>query len=315
MRRLLIVAITALATAVALLAAVPSAQAAASCTPGTTSGGSSVHYCPIWIPSGGAPVYSSTAQGSGVVDHLLVGGSANWFYCQVEGETATTGDYTSSNWAKTVGDSPGRIGWVPATYFSGAENYWVGLPACTDSPPVPSPTAVASGSACGHSYPSIPARALMMMQSACAQTGYTYAWAGGHATNPGASRGVCDPDNGAPNDCNVIGFDCSGLVRYAYWQATRSDGLNGATWTQWSQAHALSHRAEVNAGADKHASAYAGQLQPGDVMWFGTSGATTHHVAVYLGFNEVINAYQSGDPIEKKPLSVFTDFLGAVRIW
>jgi hypothetical protein len=48
---------------------------------------------------------------------------------------------------------------------------------------------------------------------------------------------------------------------------------------------------------------------------FGTSSRlrrARHHVSIYLG-SEVINAYQSGDHIEKKPLSVFNDFPGAVQ--
>jgi cell wall-associated NlpC family hydrolase len=288
------------------------------CTQGTNPSGQTVYYCPIWVPSGGAPVYASTNTGSGVVDHLYTGGSVNWFYCKANGGTASAGGYTSSNWAKTIGDDSESTGWVPAVYFTGVQNYWAGLPDCAGTPPPPPPpppTGTASGSACGHSYTNIPAAALAMITSACAQTGYIYAWNGGHTSTPGASRGSCSPANGAPNDCNVIGFDCSGLVRYAYYQATGVDGLNGYTWTQWSLAHSMGHRAEVNAGSNKHATAYAGQLQPGDIMWFGTSGSTSHHIAIYLGGSEVINAYQSGDHIERKPLSVFNDFLGAVRIW
>jgi cell wall-associated NlpC family hydrolase len=316
MRKILTILLSVFAVVVTLQAAAPNVQAApkakpaASCTAGSTPGGLAVSYCPIWVPTGGVPVFASTNGSSQVVDHLYVGGSANWFHCKQDGSSYSASGYTTVNWARTLGDDSGAVGWVPAVYFDGAQNYWEGMPNC----PTPS-TGTASGSACGHSYTGIPAASLAMMRSACAQTNYIYAWGGGHLTLPGASRGYCDPENGAPNDCSVIGFDCSGLVRHAYWQATGNDGLNGPTWTQWSQAHSMAHRTEVNAGADKRASSYAGQLQPGDIMWFGDSAASSHHVAIYLGFNEVINAYQSGDPINKKPLSAFNDFLGAVRIW
>ena len=38
--------------------------------------------------------------------------------------TASVSGYTSSDWARTVGDDNGATGYVPAVYFSGAENYW-----------------------------------------------------------------------------------------------------------------------------------------------------------------------------------------------
>ena len=64
----------------------------------------------------------------------------------------------------------------------------------------------------------------------------------------GPSRGVCDPGNGAPNDCFVIGYDCSGLAMYAW----------GASW--WAHYAATQY---VSAGR-YHPS--PSNLLPGDLI-------------------------------------------------
>lgn len=289
------------------------------CTHSTNGSGQSVYYCPVWVPSGGVPIYSSTSTSSSIVDHLDTGGAANWFYCQVNGSTATVAGYTSSNWAETIGDSYGANGYVPAVYFTGSQNYWPGLPTCGSSPPPPPPVSgggSTSGSACGYSYSGIQARTLAMMQWACAEENYIYAWDGGHAATPGPTYGVCSPANEAPNDCNVIGFDCSGLVRFAYYKATGVDALDGYTWDQWRQALALSPAAVIagaGAGASSNVANAQSQLRPGDVLFYGANA--NEHVAIYLGGGEQINAYQSGYHIGVTGVDTDLEFWGAVRLW
>ena len=153
----------------------PAGPPGSTCSSGSNHAGQSVYYCPVWVPSGGIPIYSSTSTSSTIVDHLYTGGTANWFYCQTNGSTATVGGYSSSNWAKTIGDSSGATGYVPAVYFTGSQNYWPGLPGCGSSPPPPPPVSGGgntSGSACGYSYSGIQARTLSMMQWACAEENY-----------------------------------------------------------------------------------------------------------------------------------------------
>lgn len=302
------------------------------CSAGHNASGASVYYCPVWLPSGGVPIYSSTSTSSGVVDHLHTGGSANWFYCSVSGSTASVDGYTSSSWAKTIGDDNGATGYVPAVYFSGAQNYWAGLPSCgsgsTNPPPPPPPSnggGSTSGSACGMSFTNLPALTLKMMQQACRVTVTSdpmykysiYSWDGGHGSTPGPTYGSCDPSNGAPNDCNVDGFDCSGLVRWAYYEATGIDGLDGYTWNQWTEALSLPHKAVVYAG-DKTGSYanvdnYLSQLQPGDVLWYGSNAG--QHVAIYMGNGKQMNAFQSGDHDGITSVTTGDTFWGAVRLW
>jgi cell wall-associated NlpC family hydrolase len=292
-----------------------------SCSAGHNPSGQSVYYCPVWLPSGGVPIYASTSTGSAVVDHLHTGGSANWFYCAVDGSTASVDGYTSSNWAKTIGDDNGATGYVPAVYFSGAQNYWPGLPSCgsgggTPPPPPSSGGGTTSGSACGRSFSGIQALTLTMIQVACAQEGYIYAWGGGHGPQPGATYGVCSPQNGAPNDCNVIGFDCSGLVRYAYYEATGVDALDGPTWVQWKLALALGPKAVIagaGGGGPSDVANAESQLHPGDLIYYGTDA--DEHVAIYLGGGVQINAYESGYHIGVTSVDTDLTFWGAVRLW
>jgi cell wall-associated NlpC family hydrolase len=291
------------------------------CTAGTTGSGASVYYCPVWLPSGGVPLYSSTSGSSGVVDHLHTGGSANWFYCQLAGSSITVAGYTSSNWAKTVGDDNGATGYVPAVYFSGSQNYWPSLPKCGSggTPPPGPPTSgggSTSGTACSVSLTSIPQLTLAMLQAACAQENYIYAWDGGHAAAPGPTYGTCSPQNGAPNDCNVIGFDCSGLVRYAYYKATGVDALDGYTWSQWTEAQALHPKAVIagaGSGGPSNVANAEGSLKPGDVIFYGTNA--NEHVALYLGGGKQINAYESGYHVGVTGVDTGITFWGAVRLW
>jgi hypothetical protein len=44
-------------------------------------------------------------------------------------------------------------------------------------------------------------------------------------------------------------------------------------------------------------------LKPGDLIYFGDSGAGSHHVAVYAGNGLMIQAAQSGVPVEVSPMA------------
>jgi cell wall-associated NlpC family hydrolase len=132
-------------------------------------------------------------------------------------------------------------------------------------------------------------------QRAISQLGWSYAWAGGGAFGP--SQGVCDPSNGAPNDCHVVGYDCSGLAMYAW----------GGSW--WAHYAATQFR---QAGSF-HPS--AGQLRPGDLIFWSFNGAVSgiHHVAVYVGSGHIVEAPYSGGFVQEASLYEYGGFFGATR--
>lgn len=91
-------------------------------------------------------------------------------------------------------------------------------------------------------------------------------------------------------------FDCSGLTYYIYQKVT---GIYIGGWTGEQQ----------NAGTKIPVS----QAQPGDLLFWGPSNGITHHVAIYIGNGQYIQAPQPGDVVKITRISDFTpDF--AVRV-
>lgn len=117
--------------------------------------------------------------------------------------------------------------------------------------------------------------------------GLPYSWAGG--TSAGPSLGVCDNGHGGGGwfDCRIVGFDCSGLVLYSW---ARYTGLAHFAETQYSQAGRY------------HPS--VAELQPGDLLFYSTNHkrAGIHHVVIYVGNGNVIQAQQSGFGIGVTPM-------------
>jgi len=122
-----------------------------------------------------------------------------------------------------------------------------------------------------------------------AQLGKPYAWAGGNYTGP--TRGVC-AGGAAANDCNVIGFDCSGLVMFAAYQASGGKIQ-------------LPHEADSQTRPGAHATLVPrAQLQPGDLIGFTNPGESiAHHVGIYLGHNQMISAPESNAKVRVDDLT------------
>jgi len=121
---------------------------------------------------------------------------------------------------------------------------------------------------------------------ALSQLGMPYAWAGGGVGGP--SYGVCSSSNGAPNDCNVRGFDCSGLVMYAWGQYWDHFAAN-----QYWQAGSY------------HPS--VGNLRPGDLLFWSDGGpwGAIHHVAIYVGGGDMVEAPYSGGYVQREPIGEY----------
>ena len=92
-------------------------------------------------------------------------------------------------------------------------------------------------------------------------------------------------------------FDCSGLTMFAY----RAAGV--------SLPH--SSRAQYGFGVPV---AY-GQWVAGDLLFFGSSAGSIHHVAMYIGNGNIVHASTSGQPVKVVPVSGGgSDYFGAKRI-
>jgi cell wall-associated NlpC family hydrolase len=125
--------------------------------------------------------------------------------------------------------------------------------------------------------------------------GTPYAWAGGNGSGP--THGVCAA-GAAHNDCHLTGFDCSGLVLYG-WAPYKSMAHYAATQWGYGRVHPA-----------------PSQLRPGDLLFWSSNGtaAGIHHVAMYVGDGNVIQAPQSGDVVRITPMgNVSSGYFGATR--
>lgn len=121
------------------------------------------------------------------------------------------------------------------------------------------------------------------------QIGRPYVWGGG--TYAGAS--------GVGSDGRGPGFDCSGLVLYAAFQASNGDlklpHYSGAQIT-FGQSVAWDDK------------------QPGDLIFFTHPGASApHHVAIYVGDGKILQAPHTGDNVRYGTVSEFVGETMTIR--
>jgi cell wall-associated NlpC family hydrolase len=116
-----------------------------------------------------------------------------------------------------------------------------------------------------------------VIDRALSQLGVPYAWGGGNANGP--TRGI--RDGGVADsfgDFNKVGFDCSGLMIYAFAGA----GIS------------LPHYSGYQATAGPRVP--LSQKRPGDML-FWASGGSIHHVALYIGNEQMVEAPYSGSRV------------------
>jgi hypothetical protein len=112
---------------------------------------------------------------------------------------------------------------------------------------------------------------------ATAQVGVPYAWGGGDANGPTLGirdGGVAD----SYGDFNKVGFDCSGLVLYAF--AGVGVALPHYTGYQYQRGTKVSPQ----------------EMQRGDLIFYGPNAE--NHVAIYLGDGKMIEAPNSGSTVQ-----------------
>lgn len=129
-------------------------------------------------------------------------------------------------------------------------------------------------------------KAKAVVEAAISQVGRDYAWGGGDANGP--TKGIRDGGTAdSYGDYNKIGFDCSGLMEYAYYQGAKMK-IGGVTYTQYP----ATQKNEVG-GAE----VTPAQMQPGDLIFYGGPGDANHHVSMYVGDGKIVEAPQSGSKV------------------
>lgn len=144
--------------------------------------------------------------------------------------------------------------------------------------------------------PSDGSRGQLVVQAALKYLGTPYAWGGGNANGP--TRGI--RDYGVADrygDYKKIGFDCSGLALYAW--AQQGVYLPHYSGYQYNYGTRISKN----------------NLQPGDLVFYAyntSNPATIHHVAIYMGNNQMVEAPQSGSVVKISPMR-WSGYIGATR--
>ncbi len=124
-----------------------------------------------------------------------------------------------------------------------------------------------------------------VVQAAKTQLGLPYVWGSGNENGPSGG-----------------GFDCSGLVLYAFKQG--GSPLPGAPRTAQAQYAATAAKA-LPGGFDPTS------YQAGDLLFYGTA-SNIHHVAIAIGNGQLIQASTFGEPLNIKPI-YHSDFFAATR--
>lgn len=112
-----------------------------------------------------------------------------------------------------------------------------------------------------------------VIQRGMSQMGVPYSWGGGNATGP--SRGI---DSGA----NTVGFDCSGLVLYAF--AGVGIKLPHYSGSQYNMGRKIP----------------SAQMRRGDAIFYGPGGS--QHVTIYLGDGQMLEAPYTGSHVKISPV-------------
>jgi peptidoglycan DL-endopeptidase CwlO len=126
------------------------------------------------------------------------------------------------------------------------------------------------------------------------------------------------PPVGAPADAATRAVNAAMSRRGdAYvWGGTRPGGFDCSGLTLWSYAQAgialpRTSRAQYGVGR----SVPKDQLRPGDLLFYGGSAASIHHVAMYVGDGNIVHASTFGVPVKSAPLTNGgRDYFGARRV-
>lgn len=112
-----------------------------------------------------------------------------------------------------------------------------------------------------------------VIRRAMSQMGVPYSWGGGTAAGPG--RGI---DEGA----GTVGFDCSGLILYAF--AGVGIKLPHYSGSQYNMGRKIP----------------SAQMRRGDVIFYGPGGS--QHVTLYLGQGQMLEAPYTGSNVKISPV-------------
>jgi cell wall-associated NlpC family hydrolase len=112
-----------------------------------------------------------------------------------------------------------------------------------------------------------------VIKRAMSQMGVPYSWGGGTATGP---------SNGIDDGAGTVGFDCSGLILYAF--AGVGIRLPHYSGSQYNMGRKIP----------------SAEMRRGDVIFYGPGGS--QHVTLYLGQGQMLEAPYTGSTVKISPV-------------
>lgn len=173
-----------------------------------------------------------------------------------------------------------KYGGVPP--YKETQNYVKVIAATANS----APPAGSSGTAANSG------QAATALKAAQQMLGKPYSWGGGSASGP--TKGTCCSPNGR-SGASIIGFDCSGLTLYAYAKAGIS--LPRTAAAQYAASEPVKPE----------------DMRPGDLVFYGSSASSIHHVGMYVGGGWIIDAPRPGTEVRYDPMDTMSDLFAVAR--
>ncbi|MGW3360552.1 C40 family peptidase [Streptomyces bungoensis] len=176
---------------------------------------------------------------------------------------------------------------------SGAVRKYGGVPPYKETQNyVRSIQALANKPATGSGKTATTAQASTAINAATKMIGTPYSWGGGNANGP--STGTCCSPNGRSGK-SITGFDCSGLTLYAYGQA--GIALPRTAVQQYTASEPVK----------------PGDVRPGDLVFYGSSLSSIHHVGIYIGGGWILDAPRPGTQVRYDPMDTMPDLIAVAR--
>lgn len=134
-----------------------------------------------------------------------------------------------------------------------------------------------------------------VLKAAKKYLGTPYSWGGG---------GLNGPTKGFGSGANTVGFDCSGLTRFAFYKGTGKSlelpRTSGEQYTKYAKKK-----------VDKSDQS---KWKPGDLVFYSKGGASgIYHVAIYEGGGKMIEAPRPGDVVKESKVRT-KNLFGVVRV-